>query len=65
LGRDCSLSEAWFVGFALHIPPTLLISSFSSLEYLRLNEVDLNESGELWHIVSVLKSALSLVELVI
>ncbi|CAL5193409.1 unnamed protein product [Lathyrus oleraceus] len=47
------------------IPPTLLTSSFSSLEYLKLDEFNLKERGELLYIVSVLKSAPRLIELTI
>ncbi|GAU17942.1 hypothetical protein TSUD_330670 [Trifolium subterraneum] len=47
------------------IPPMLLKSSFGSIEYLKLDGVSLMECGELLYIVSVLKSAPSLVELVI
>ncbi|GAU17941.1 hypothetical protein TSUD_330660 [Trifolium subterraneum] len=47
------------------IPPMLLKSSFGSIEYLKLDGVCLNECGEFLYIVSVLKSAPSLVELVI
>ncbi|XP_058756678.1 uncharacterized protein LOC131629892 isoform X2 [Vicia villosa] len=45
------------------VPATLLTSSFSSLEYLKLGGLKLNERGELLHIVSILKSAPSLVKL--
>ncbi|XP_058780788.1 F-box/FBD/LRR-repeat protein At1g13570-like [Vicia villosa] len=47
------------------IPPTCLACSFNSLKYLKLGVKDLNETGELLHIVRVLKSAPSLVKLVI
>jgi hypothetical protein len=47
------------------IPPVLLIYSFSCLEYLDLNDVNLNEKGELLYIVCFLKSTPSLVELII
>ncbi|XP_058780800.1 F-box/FBD/LRR-repeat protein At1g13570-like [Vicia villosa] len=47
------------------IPPTCLVSSLNSLEYLNLGVVNLNETRELLHIVRVLKSAPSLVKLVI
>ncbi|PNX96807.1 F-box/FBD/LRR-repeat protein [Trifolium pratense] len=47
------------------IPPMLLKSSFGSIECLKLDGVCLNECRELLYIVSVLKSAPSLVELVI
>jgi hypothetical protein len=39
--------------------------SFNSIKYLKLRDVKLNERGELLYIVSVLKSAPRLVELVI
>ncbi|XP_058756666.1 F-box/FBD/LRR-repeat protein At1g13570-like [Vicia villosa] len=45
------------------IPPTLLTSSLSSLEYLKLSDMNLNEKGELLYFVSVLKSAPRLIEL--
>ncbi|KAK2416815.1 F-box/FBD/LRR-repeat protein [Trifolium repens] len=47
------------------IPPTLVKSSFNSIKYLKLDGVKLNERGELLYIISVLKSAPRLVELVI
>ncbi|GAU17948.1 hypothetical protein TSUD_330730 [Trifolium subterraneum] len=47
------------------IPLRLLASSFNSIKYLNLGGVTLNERGELLYIVSVLKSAPSLVELVV
>ncbi|XP_058740184.1 F-box/FBD/LRR-repeat protein At1g13570-like [Vicia villosa] len=45
------------------IPATLLTSSLSSLEYLKLDGLKFNERGELLHIVSILRSASSLVKL--
>ncbi|XP_058756617.1 uncharacterized protein LOC131629834 [Vicia villosa] len=45
------------------IPPTLLTSSFSSLDHLRLSDLNLNERRELFDIVSILKSVPSLVKL--
>ncbi|GAU17945.1 hypothetical protein TSUD_330700 [Trifolium subterraneum] len=54
-----------FLRFADAIPPMLLKSSFGFIEYLKLDGVHLNECGELLYIVSVLKSAPSLVELFI
>ncbi|XP_045795678.1 F-box/FBD/LRR-repeat protein At1g13570-like isoform X3 [Trifolium pratense] len=51
--------------FADIIPPTLLKSSFNSIKYLILADVNLNERREVLYIVSVLKSAPCLVELVI
>ncbi|XP_058738188.1 F-box/FBD/LRR-repeat protein At1g13570-like [Vicia villosa] len=47
------------------IPPTLLTSSLSSLEYLKLGDMSLKEKGELLYFVSVLKSAPRLIELAI
>ncbi|CAK8543159.1 unnamed protein product [Lathyrus sativus] len=45
------------------IPPMLRTSSFSSLEYLKLDGLNLKERGQLLHIVSILKSAPKLIEL--
>ncbi|CAK8543177.1 unnamed protein product [Lathyrus sativus] len=45
------------------IPPMLRASSFSSLEYLKLDGLNLKERGQLLHIVSILKSAPKLIEL--
>ncbi|KAK2362650.1 F-box/FBD/LRR-repeat protein [Trifolium repens] len=53
------------IPFADIIPPTLVKGSFNSIKYLKLRFVKLNERGELLYIVSVLKSAPCLVELVI
>ncbi|WJX83715.1 hypothetical protein P8452_66358 [Trifolium repens] len=53
------------IPFADIIPPTLVKGSFNSIKYLKLRDVKLNERGELLYIVSVLKSASRLVELVI
>ncbi|GAU17947.1 hypothetical protein TSUD_330720 [Trifolium subterraneum] len=53
------------IPFADIIPPTLVKSSFNSIKYLKLCDVKLNERGELLYIVSVLKSAPRLVELVV
>ncbi|CAK8543155.1 unnamed protein product [Lathyrus sativus] len=47
------------------IPPMLLTSSFSSLEYLKLDDLNLNDKGEILYLVRVLESAPSLIELVI
>ena len=43
----------------------LVKSSFNYIKYLKLDGVKLNERGELLYIISVLKSAPRLVELVI
>ncbi|PNY15856.1 F-box/FBD/LRR-repeat protein [Trifolium pratense] len=53
------------IPYADIIPPTLVKSSFNSIKYLKLRAVKFNERGELLYIVSVLKSAPRLVELVI
>ncbi|CAK8543160.1 unnamed protein product [Lathyrus sativus] len=45
------------------IPPMFRTSSFSSLEYLKLDGLNFKESGQLLHIVSILKSAPKLIEL--
>ncbi|WJX83708.1 hypothetical protein P8452_66351 [Trifolium repens] len=51
--------------YADTIPATLLKSSFNYIKYLKLVDVYLNERRELLYIVSVLKSAPCLVELVV
>ncbi|CAK8543161.1 unnamed protein product [Lathyrus sativus] len=45
------------------IPPTLLTSSFSSLEYLKVDYLNSNDKREMLYFVSVLKSAPKLIEL--
>ncbi|XP_058756667.1 F-box/FBD/LRR-repeat protein At1g13570-like [Vicia villosa] len=47
------------------IPPTLLTSSFSSLEYLKLEDFNFNDKEDILYVVSVLKSAPRLIELII
>ncbi|XP_058740355.1 uncharacterized protein LOC131612607 [Vicia villosa] len=47
------------------IPTTLLASSFSSLEYLKLDHFNLNDIEDILYFVNVLKSAPRLIELVI
>ncbi|XP_058756619.1 F-box/FBD/LRR-repeat protein At1g13570-like [Vicia villosa] len=47
------------------ILPPLLTSSFSSLEYLELDDLSLNDEGDFLYFVSVLKSSPRLIELVI
>ncbi|XP_058756668.1 F-box/FBD/LRR-repeat protein At1g13570-like [Vicia villosa] len=47
------------------IPPTLLTSSLSSLEFLELNGLNLKVKGDILYFVSLLKSAPRLIELVI
>ncbi|XP_058740356.1 F-box/FBD/LRR-repeat protein At1g13570-like [Vicia villosa] len=51
--------------YAESIPPTLLTSSFSSLEYLQLDDLNLNDKEDIVFFVSVLKSAPGLIEVVI
>lgn len=51
--------------YANIIPQTLLKSSFSSMKYLKLGNVNFNDRGELLYIVSALQCASGLVELVI
>ncbi|CAK8543165.1 unnamed protein product [Lathyrus sativus] len=51
--------------YDVKIPPMLATSSFSSLEYLKLDDLDLNDKGDILYLVRVLKSAPSLIELVI
>ncbi|KAK2362643.1 F-box/FBD/LRR-repeat protein [Trifolium repens] len=53
------------ISYADMIPLTLLKSSFNSIKYLKLDYVKLNKRRELLYIVSVLKSAPCLVELVV
>ncbi|CAJ2671557.1 unnamed protein product [Trifolium pratense] len=53
------------IPYADIIPPTLVKSSFNSIKYLNLRDVKLNERGGLLYIGCVLKSAPSLVELVL
>ncbi|KAK2416813.1 F-box/FBD/LRR-repeat protein [Trifolium repens] len=53
------------IPYADIIPPTLVKSSFNYIKYLELDYVKLHERGELLYIVSVLKSAPRLVELVV
>lgn len=43
----------------------LLTRSFSSLEYLKLDDLNLNDKGDILYLVRVLESAPSLIELVI
>ncbi|XP_058749889.1 F-box/FBD/LRR-repeat protein At1g13570-like [Vicia villosa] len=47
------------------IPSMLLTRSFSSLEYLKLDDLNLNEKEEVFYFVSLLESAPNLTELVI
>nr|ABD33321.1 Cyclin-like F-box; FBD [Medicago truncatula] len=51
--------------YANIIHPTLLKSSFSSMKYLKLGNVNFNDRGELLYIVSALQCAPGLVELII
>ncbi|CAL5193406.1 unnamed protein product [Lathyrus oleraceus] len=47
------------------IHPMLLSRSFSSLEYLKLDDLNLNDKGDILYLVRVLESAPSLIDLVI
>ncbi|XP_058756676.1 F-box/FBD/LRR-repeat protein At1g13570-like [Vicia villosa] len=47
------------------IPSMLLTGSFSSLEYLKLDELNFDDKGDILYFVSLLKSAPNLIELVI
>ncbi|XP_058740359.1 putative FBD-associated F-box protein At3g50710 isoform X2 [Vicia villosa] len=47
------------------IPPMLLTSSFSSLEYLKLEDFNFNDKEDILYVVSALKSAPRLIELII
>ncbi|CAL5193408.1 unnamed protein product [Lathyrus oleraceus] len=63
--KKFSLTNWGKIPLADIIPPVLLTSSFSSLEYLQLDEFDLNDKGDILYLVRLLESAPSLVKLVI
>ncbi|CAK8543164.1 unnamed protein product [Lathyrus sativus] len=63
--KKFSLTNWGEIPLADIIPPTLLTSSFSSLEYLKLDEFNLNDKGDILYFVTLLKSAPCLVKLVI